>query len=68
MIRQSVDELTVQSRLATGVLIQKIAKDDKIIMVDIVPPLPPIDGGTDRSEGFTTPLMSPKAYSTAALL
>ena len=66
MIRQSVDELTVQSRLATGVLIQKIAKDDKIIMVDIVPPLPPTDEGANRSE--FSPLISPKAYSTAALL
>lgn len=36
VIRQSVDDLSVQSRLATGVLIQKIAKDDKITMVDIV--------------------------------
>jgi DNA gyrase subunit A len=38
VIRQSVDDLSVQSRLATGVLIQKIAKDDKITMVDVVPP------------------------------
>ena len=36
VIRQCVDDLSVQSRLATGVLIQKIAKDDKITMVDIV--------------------------------
>ena len=37
VIRQSVNDLSVQSRLATGVLIQKIAKDDKITMVDVVP-------------------------------
>jgi DNA gyrase subunit A len=37
VIRQSVDALSVQSRLATGVLIQRIAKDDKITMVDVVP-------------------------------
>ena len=38
VIRQSVNYLAVQSRLATGVLIQKIGKDDKITMVDVVPP------------------------------
>jgi DNA gyrase subunit A len=36
--RQRVDDLSIQSRTATGVLIQKIAKDDKIVNVDIVPP------------------------------
>ena len=37
IIRQRVDDLSIQSRTATGVLIQKIAKDDVIVMVDIVP-------------------------------
>lgn len=37
IIRQRVDDLSIQSRTATGVLIQKIAKDDLIVMVDIVP-------------------------------
>jgi DNA gyrase subunit A len=36
--RQRVDELSIQSRTATGVMIQKIGKDDKIATIDIVPP------------------------------
>lgn len=38
IIRQRVDDLSVQSRTATGVLIQKLDKDDVIVMVDILPP------------------------------
>eukprot|EP01035_Chromulina_nebulosa_P026731 gene26731-35038_t len=38
IIRQKVKDITIQSRSATGVLIQSIQKDDSIIMVDIVPP------------------------------
>lgn len=38
IIRQRVDDLSIQSRTATGVLIQKLDKDDVIVMVDILPP------------------------------
>ena len=44
VIRQSVDDLSVQSRTATGVRIQKLRDDDKIITVDIVPSLPVMAG------------------------
>lgn len=37
VIRQKIDELGIQSRMTTGFLIQRISKDDKITMVDIVP-------------------------------
>ena len=33
IIRQKVKDITIQSRAATGVLIQSIQKDDSIIMV-----------------------------------
>lgn len=38
VIRQRADDLSVQSRVATGVLIQKLLKNDRIIHVDVVPP------------------------------
>jgi DNA gyrase subunit A len=38
ILRQKVDDVSVQTRAATGVLIQKIAKDDAIVMVDVIPP------------------------------
>jgi DNA gyrase/topoisomerase IV subunit A len=38
VIRQHADDLSVQSRVATGVLIQKLLKNDRIIHVDVVPP------------------------------
>ena len=38
IIRQRVNDLSVQSRVATGVLIQKLLKNDHIIQVDVVPP------------------------------
>lgn len=38
VIRQRVDDLSVQSRSATGVLIQKMLRGDTIINVDVVPP------------------------------
>ena len=37
VVRQRVADLSVQSRTATGFLIQKLAKDDSVVMVDIVP-------------------------------
>jgi DNA gyrase subunit A len=37
VVRQRVADMSIQSRTATGVLIQKLDKDDKVIMVDIVP-------------------------------
>ena len=37
IIRQRVDDLSIQSRTATGVSIQRIDKDDEITMVDIIP-------------------------------
>lgn len=38
VVRQRVADLSIQSRTASGFLIQKLAKDDTIVMVDIVPP------------------------------
>lgn len=38
IIRQRVDDFSVQSRTATGFLIQKIDRDDAITMVDVLPP------------------------------
>lgn len=38
IIRQRVADLSVQSRAATGVLIQKLQEGDAIVMVDIFPP------------------------------
>jgi DNA gyrase subunit A len=38
VIRQRVDDLSIQSRTATGVLIQRLAKDDVITSVDVLPP------------------------------
>lgn len=37
ILRQGVDDVSVQSRAATGVRIQKISPDDSIVCVDIVP-------------------------------
>ena len=37
VIRQSIDALTVQSRTATGVRIQKLREDDRIMTVDVLP-------------------------------
>ena len=37
-MRQRIDDISIQSRSATGVLLQSIAKDDAIVTVDIVPP------------------------------
>lgn len=37
ILRQEVDLVSVQSRSATGVRIQKISHDDSIVCVDIVP-------------------------------
>jgi len=38
VMRQRIDDISIQSRSATGVLLQSIAKDDAIVTVDIVPP------------------------------
>jgi DNA gyrase subunit A len=38
VIRQSLDGVSVQSRTARGVTIQRIDKDDAIVMVDVLPP------------------------------
>lgn len=38
IIRQRVDDISLQSRAATGVLVQKMSGGDFITMVDIVPP------------------------------
>ena len=38
VIRQRICEISVQSKRATGVLLQSIPADDHIISVDIVPP------------------------------
>jgi DNA gyrase subunit A len=38
IVRQRVSDLSIQSRAATGFVIQKLDKDDSIVIVDIVPP------------------------------
>lgn len=38
VIRQRVKDIAIQGRKATGVLIQRIEKDESIVMVDIIPP------------------------------
>ena len=38
IIRQSIKNISIQSRTATGVLLQNIPSDDAISMVDVVPP------------------------------
>lgn len=38
VIRQRIGAIAVQSRHATGVLLQDIAEDDHILSVDVVPP------------------------------
>lgn len=38
IVRQRVSDLSIQGRTATGFVIQKLVKDDSIVMVDIVPP------------------------------
>lgn len=40
VIRQRIRAIAVQSRQATGVLLQDIAEDDHILSVDVVPPAP----------------------------
>ena len=37
VVRQRVADMSVQSRSATGVLIQKLDENDRVLMVDIVP-------------------------------
>lgn len=37
ILRQSTDEITSKSRKASGFTLQRIAEDDAIVMVDIVP-------------------------------
>lgn len=37
ILRQKVDDLSIQSRLATGVLVQKLSNDDSIQMIDVIP-------------------------------
>lgn len=38
VLRQPIDKVSVQSRTATGFILQRIEDDDCVIMVDIVPP------------------------------
>ena len=38
ILRQRIDEVSVQARSATGVLVQKLTKDDSIVDISIVPP------------------------------
>lgn len=44
ILRQSVNDLSIQSRYATGILIQKITPGDSVIMVDIITPSDDADG------------------------
>lgn len=37
VVRQRVSDLPIQSRAATGVLIQKLDENDRVVMVDVVP-------------------------------
>ena len=38
VVRQRVNDLSIQSRAATGVLIQKLSAADSIVQVDVIPP------------------------------
>ena len=40
MVRQSVDDISIQSRMATGVRVHRIDQDDAIAAVALVPPSP----------------------------
>jgi DNA gyrase subunit A len=48
IIRQAVDAISPQSRMATGVRVQKLDADDAILAVALVPP-----GETEATEGDT---------------
>eukprot|EP01041_Mallomonas_annulata_P001538 gene1538-2966_t len=54
VLRQRVGDVSVQSRSATGVLLQRLDKDDTIMMVDIVPPPLP-DGDDVHSSSYLPP-------------
>jgi DNA gyrase subunit A len=49
IIRQAVDAISPQSRMATGVRVQKLDTDDAILAVALVPP-----GETEATEGDAT--------------
>lgn len=37
IVRQTIDDISLQSRSATGVLIQKLRSDDAVVMADVIP-------------------------------
>jgi DNA gyrase subunit A len=39
IVRQAADDISVQTRSATGVLIQKLSNDDAVVMADVIPQL-----------------------------
>jgi len=53
VMRQRIDDISIQSRSATGVLLQSIAKDDAIVTVDIVPPSTDIAQSSSSSVSST---------------
>ncbi|ACB53749.1 DNA gyrase A subunit [Crocosphaera subtropica ATCC 51142] len=50
IIRQAVDAISMQSRAATGVRVQRLDDDDAIAAVALVPPAPETDEGEGEEE------------------
>ncbi|MGK7954497.1 MAG: DNA topoisomerase (ATP-hydrolyzing) subunit A [Crocosphaera sp.] len=50
IIRQAVDAISLQSRAATGVRVQRLDSEDAIAAVALVPPAPEIDGEEEAEE------------------
>lgn len=53
VIRQRVEDLSIQSRRGTGVLIQKIEKNDRIIMFDVIPASAIANSSSSRASSIT---------------
>ncbi len=50
IIRQAVDAISMQSRAATGVRVQRLDSDDAIAAVALVPPAPETEEGEEEGE------------------
>ena len=48
IIRQAVKAISLQSRSATGVRVQRLDEDDAIAAVALVPPVPEEDGENEE--------------------
>ena len=50
IIRQAVDAISLQSRAATGVRVQRLDSEDAIAAVALVPPAPETEGEEEAEE------------------